>query len=281
MNQSSYSPYKKAILFEQLADVPTQAVQKLDPFAAHLQCALPISKLQGSKKMLLALGAVLAVHFGVFYVAKHLPTSALLLKKTEPVAVEIVPPKPPEVIKPKVPPMVKQPKIPPVVSKPQPVQQPSAAKILAEKTVSKTPETVKPVAKSVPEPSLPTTRTATEKTVPAPVAPAKPAEAAPKPSSDNLQTTEAKGYAGYLSNPAPEYPDIALDRGWEGLVMLRVHVSATGSPLEINIKNSSNKKVLDDAAIRTVKRWKFSPALRGTTPVEGWVDVPIRFKLPN
>lgn len=281
MNQSSHSPYKKAILFEQLAYTTAQAVQTLDPFAAHLERALPTSELQGSNKLLLALGAVLAVHFGVFYAAKHLPTPVLLLKKPEPVAVEIVPPKPPEVIKPKIPPMVKQPKIPPVVQKPQPVQQPSAAKPLAEKTLSKTPEVVKPVVKSVPEPSLPTSHRATERTVPAPVTTTKPAEQAPKPSSDNLPITEAKGYAGYLSNPAPEYPDIALDRGWEGLVMLRVRVSATGSPLEINIKNSSNKKVLDDAAIRTVKRWKFSPALRGTTPVEGWVDVPIRFKLPN
>ena len=87
--------------------------------------------------------------------------------------------------------------------------------------------------------------------------------------------------AGYLSNPAPEYPEVALDRGWEGVVMLRVKVSPAGSPLEINLKNSSGKKALDDAAVKTVKRWKFSPALRGNTPVEGWVDVPIHFKLPN
>ncbi len=102
-----------------------------------------------------------------------------------------------------------------------------------------------------------------------------------KPAQENLPVTAAKGYAGYLSNPAPEYPEVALDRGWEGVVMLRVKVSPTGSPLEINLKNSSGKKVLDETAVKTVKRWKFSPALRGNTPVEGWVDVPIHFKLPN
>ncbi len=45
-----------------------------------------------------------------------------------------------------------------------------------------------------------------------------------KASDDNLPVTEAKGYAGYLSNPAPEYPEQALERGWEGSVILRVKV---------------------------------------------------------
>lgn len=93
--------------------------------------------------------------------------------------------------------------------------------------------------------------------------------------------TEAKGYAGYLSNPAPEYPEQALERGWEGSVILRVKVLANGSPDTVSVKQSSGKKLLDSAAVRTVKQWKFSPALKGKTPVEGWVDVPIHYQLPK
>lgn len=53
--------------------------------------------------------------------------------------------------------------------------------------------------------------------------------------------TEAKGYAGYLSNPAPEYPEQALERGWEGSVILRVKVLANGSPDTVSVKQSSGK----------------------------------------
>ncbi len=102
-----------------------------------------------------------------------------------------------------------------------------------------------------------------------------------KASDDNLPVTEAKGYAGYLSNPAPEYPEQALERGWEGSVILRVKVLANGSPDTVSVKQSSGKKLLDSAAVRTVKQWKFSPALKGKTPVEGWVDVPIHYQLPK
>ncbi|ESK54033.1 TonB family protein [Acinetobacter tjernbergiae] len=85
----------------------------------------------------------------------------------------------------------------------------------------------------------------------------------------------------YLSNPAPEYPEQALERGWEGSVILRVKVLANGSPDTVSVKQSSGKKLLDSAAVRTVKQWKFSPALKGKTPVEGWVDVPIHYQLPK
>ena len=39
--------------------------------------------------------------------------------------------------------------------------------------------------------------------------------------------------------------------------------------------------VLDDAALQTVRRWRFVPARRGDTPVESWVDVPIIFRLES
>ncbi len=125
---------------------------------------------------------------------------------------------------------------------------------------------VKPVAKPVEQPAPP---------VPAlPVAaPAAPAPPAPKP------VTPASASAGYLRNPAPEYPSLAMRRGWEGTVLLRVQVLASGKPGEIQIQKSSGRDQLDDAALAAVKRWSFVPAKQGDVAQDGWVSVPIDFKI--
>ncbi|CAB1214253.1 energy transducer TonB [Acinetobacter bouvetii] len=273
MTEVNRSPYKKAILFEQLQNVQSNIFAAADPFGSHFTSPIAAEKKVQTSNIFLAIGAVLALHYGIFYVAEHLPTPPLIVKKPAPIAIEIEKPKeePPKVIEPKLKEEVQKPIIPPVSAKPQPVQKQVVQKPVVQKQI----EQPRPVAKSVPQPVQ--QAEATESIVPTP----KVAETVSKPAQENLPVTEAKGYAGYLSNPAPEYPEVALDRGWEGVVMLRVKVSPTGNPLEINLKTSSGKKALDEAAIKTVKRWKFSPAIRGNTPIEGWVDVPIHFKLPN
>ncbi|MQT57675.1 TonB family protein, partial [Pseudomonas sp. FSL R10-0399] len=100
-----------------------------------------------------------------------------------------------------------------------------------------------------------------------------PAPPAPKP------VTPASANAGYLHNPAPEYPSLAMRRGWEGTVLLRVHVLASGKPGEIQIQKSSGRTQLDDAALAAVKRWSFVPAKQGDVAQDGWVSVPIDFKI--
>lgn len=85
--------------------------------------------------------------------------------------------------------------------------------------------------------------------------------------------------AGYRSNPAPEYPSLALRRHWEGTVVLRVRVLTSGQPGEIQIQASSGKSVLDQSALAAVRQWQFEPAKRGGIAEEGWVSVPLNFKL--
>ncbi|NWD90666.1 energy transducer TonB, partial [Pseudomonas sp. K5002] len=104
-------------------------------------------------------------------------------------------------------------------------------------------------------------------------APAPPAPPAPAP------VTPASANAAYLKNPAPEYPSLAQRRGWEGTVLLRVHVLATGKPGEIQIQKSSGRQQLDEAALAAVKRWSFVPAKQGDVAQDGWVSVPIDFKI--
>ena len=109
----------------------------------------------------------------------------------------------------------------------------------------------------------------------APVLPAPPAPPVVE------KVTQPRAGAGYLNNPAPVYPDEAMEKGWEGKVQIKVHVLASGKPDTITIAKSSGKEVLDDEAIRTVSQWSFVPAMRGTTPTDGWVVVPISFNLQN
>ena len=104
---------------------------------------------------------------------------------------------------------------------------------------------------------------------PAPT-PAPPAPAPVIPASAN---------AAYLKNPAPEYPQMAQRRGWEGTVLLRVEVLPSGKPGQIQIQKSSGRDALDTAALAAVKRWSFVPAKQGDVAQAGWVSVPIDFKL--
>jgi protein TonB len=47
------------------------------------------------------------------------------------------------------------------------------------------------------------------------------------------------------------------------------------------VKRSSGYEILDKAAMEAVERWKFKPAMADGFPVEGEVEVPIRFKLTD
>lgn len=105
-----------------------------------------------------------------------------------------------------------------------------------------------------------------------------PAVSSPAPVVEEKITAPVAG-ADYLHNPAPEYPEIAMDRGWEGKVLMKVHVKPDGKPDEVSVIKSSGQKILDDAAVKTVNKWSFVPAMRGTTPIAGWVTVPITFNL--
>ncbi len=86
---------------------------------------------------------------------------------------------------------------------------------------------------------------------------------------------------GGLSNAAPRYPYLARRRGQEGRVVVRVQVSAAGDAAAVSIRRSSGYRLLDEAAVKAVKTWRFAPAKRGGFSVAGSVDVPVSFKLTD
>ncbi len=83
----------------------------------------------------------------------------------------------------------------------------------------------------------------------------------------------------YGYNPAPAYPRLARDRGWEGTVEFKVRVLTNGKVGEVTLKNSSGYRSLDDAARKAIKRWRFDPAHRAGRMVESWVVIPVHFVL--
>jgi len=118
----------------------------------------------------------------------------------------------------------------------------------------------------------------TDTAPPAPAAPSAPIQdraAAPR----NDTYTPASSNANYLNNPKPVYPGVARRRHWEGLVVLRVYVTADGRCGEVSVQRSSGHDVLDEAALNAVKKWRFVPAKRGDVAQASWVTVPIQFQL--
>jgi protein TonB len=106
----------------------------------------------------------------------------------------------------------------------------------------------------------------------------------PAPAKNATDTAESavsppRFDAGYLNNPAPVYPNMSRRLREVGIAHLRVRVSASGEPLEIQLFKSSGYVRLDEAARVAVQKWKFQPALRNGVAVEDWVDVPLRFSL--
>ncbi|TWD46217.1 energy transducer TonB [Pseudomonas sp. SJZ131] len=225
-----------------------------------------------SRREAILLGVLaLLVHGAVIYWLNQQPIKELPIVPPEipPMTIEFSRPAPPVVEPP--PPQPVQ----PVVEPPPPVEDELAVKPPPPKPVPKP----KPVAKPLPKPTPKPTPKAVEQP-PAPpqptapvAAPAPPAPPAPAP------VTPASANAAYLKNPAPEYPSLAQRRGWEGTVLLRVHVLANGKPGEIQIQKSSGRDQLDDAALSAVKRWSFVPAKQGEVAQDGWVSVPIDFKI--
>jgi len=83
---------------------------------------------------------------------------------------------------------------------------------------------------------------------------------------------------GVIGGPAPIYPKDALDRGLAGRVTLAVAVGADGAVSSITAKESSGHDVLDQAALRAVKRaWTFQPGLKQGKPAPGVVTVTFEF----
>jgi protein TonB len=75
------------------------------------------------------------------------------------------------------------------------------------------------------------------------------------------------------------YPEESRIAQEQGIVMLRVEVTAAGEPVSVSILKSSGFFRLDQAARRAVQHWKFHPGMTAGIPVPSEAEVPVHFKL--
>lgn len=85
--------------------------------------------------------------------------------------------------------------------------------------------------------------------------------------------------AGGSSTPRPPYPELARKRGQEGTVNVRCQVDANGNVTNVSLAKSSGFRLLDEAALKTVGKWKFKPGKKDGTSVADTVVVPVQFRL--
>ena len=90
------------------------------------------------------------------------------------------------------------------------------------------------------------------------------------------ENADASPIAG---NPKPLYPVRAVRKGLQGRVVLNVEVLPSGDAGILKTALSSGHWVLDQAAIKAVRQWQFTPAKLAGISVLSYVQVPIQFKL--
>lgn len=109
----------------------------------------------------------------------------------------------------------------------------------------------------------------------------KAAASAPSMSLPMEQKPLVRAEADYLNNPKPSYPRLSKRMGEQGEVRLRVLVSVDGRVASVQLSRSSGFERLDEAAMESVKQWRFKPATQGGETLETWVEVPVKFVLEN
>ncbi|MFP4445687.1 MAG: TonB family protein [Desulfosudaceae bacterium] len=178
----------------------------------------------------------------------------------------------------------------------RPPPAPPAPEKEVEPPLPKKPRPPEPMAK----PEKPSPRPEPQKPQPAPVAEEKSAPV-PEPSAaarveeesardeEDVSTTHGDAAANmkvtrkavplYKSNPPPQYPRLARRRGYQGEVILSVHVNRQGRVDNLWVFESSGYRLLDQAALEAVRSWAFEPGRKGDQPAAMWVKVPVLFQL--
>lgn len=156
---------------------------------------------------------------------------------------------------------------PPPPPPPPATTSPTPVKMVPTEVVAPTP-VVQIVSDNVqiatmPTPTLPQAAVVGPPVSPAPVTPAGPADAGDLSSK-------------MISADPPRYPLDSRRKREQGTVILQVLLSADGRVASVSVSQSSGFERLDKAALDAVRRWRWSPTLRGgqAVMVTGRVRIP-------
>ncbi len=101
-------------------------------------------------------------------------------------------------------------------------------------------------------------------------------QADPAASAGNAIT---KALPLYRENPPPGYPEMARQRGYEGVVLVEAEILTDGRVGQTEVRKSSGYAILDHAAVNAVRTWKFEPARKSGIPQKTTAQLPIKFVL--
>ncbi|BBM87967.1 energy transducer TonB [Candidatus Uabimicrobium amorphum] len=76
-----------------------------------------------------------------------------------------------------------------------------------------------------------------------------------------------------------DYPQAAKRLRLSGSLMLKIKILKDGRVDQVEIVKGSGMRMLDKAAMKSVKTWLFYPATKNGNPVNSWIKVPITFRL--
>ena len=142
------------------------------------------------------------------------------------------------------------------------------------------PEPVKAEIAPTPEPiALPPPPSPVVQAKPQAPSPPAPTKVSPAKETSSAAKGAVQAQPDELHNEPPEYPEESRIAQEQGVVILRVEVTAAGEPASVSMLKSSGFFRLDQAARRAVQHWKFHPGTTAGIPVPSEADVPVHFKL--
>lgn len=84
----------------------------------------------------------------------------------------------------------------------------------------------------------------------------------------------------FSAKPTPvSYPRIARKQGLEGKVLIEVWLDEQGNQIKQLLLESSGHSVLDERALSTIKKWRFSHQVEQGQAIAHRVQIPINFQL--
>jgi protein TonB len=87
------------------------------------------------------------------------------------------------------------------------------------------------------------------------------------------------GYSTIQKNVV--YPEIAMEAGIEGMVIVQAFVNDKGRVTETVILKGIPNTGLNEAAADAIRRTRFKPAMQRDRKVGVWISIPVNFRLNN
>ena len=82
-----------------------------------------------------------------------------------------------------------------------------------------------------------------------------------------------------IAKVPPVYPYKAREQGIEGIVQIKMLINTDGTIGDLIIMDARPRNLFEEAVLKTVPRWKFSPGKIEGKPVTAWVVTTVRFEL--